>query len=44
LIIIGDTLSISEEQAKEHHLTKVDDIKDPLIGKIFEIFETKPKR
>ncbi|MEJ2347668.1 MAG: hypothetical protein P8Y17_00505 [Patescibacteria group bacterium] len=38
LTIIGDPLSISEQQAEEHNLVKVAEIKDPLMNVIFEIY------
>lgn len=41
-IIVGDVLSISEGQAKEHFLTKVFEIKDPLGFIIFNGFRTDP--
>ncbi|TRZ53222.1 hypothetical protein D4R99_01240, partial [bacterium] len=43
-ILVGDTLSISEEQAKEHFLNKVFDIKDPLGNSIFMGFKTNPSK
>lgn len=42
LIIIGDPLSISEQQAKEHNLTKVFEFEDPLMNTIFVVHETNP--
>ncbi|MBU2036335.1 glycosyltransferase family 39 protein [Patescibacteria group bacterium] len=41
-IIVGDELSISEGQAKEHFLTKVFEIKDPLGFIVFNGFRTDP--
>ena len=43
LTIIGDTLSISEEQAGEHNLSKVAEFKDPSMNTIFEVYETNPE-
>jgi 4-amino-4-deoxy-L-arabinose transferase-like glycosyltransferase len=42
-ILIGDSLTISESQAKEHFLTKVFEIKDPLNEVVFIGYETNPK-
>lgn len=41
-ILVGDSLSISENQAREHKLTKVFDIKDPLNETIFVGYKTNP--
>lgn len=40
-LIIGDGLAVSESQAREHHLTQIGEIKDPLDGIIFKIYKTK---
>lgn len=42
-ILVGDEYTISDSQAKEHGLTKVFEIRDPLQRIIFEGFETHPK-
>jgi len=41
-IIIGDPLSISDQQAKEHYLTKIHEIKNPLGNAIFNFYQTNP--
>jgi hypothetical protein len=41
-ILIGDDLSISEEQAHEHYLEKVYELKDPMGNVIFEGYKTNP--
>ncbi|HOX96107.1 MAG TPA: hypothetical protein PLI45_01895 [Candidatus Woesebacteria bacterium] len=43
-ILIGDTLAISEEQAKDHFLTKIIDVKDPLGNSIFIGYQTDPAK
>ena len=43
LTIIGDPLSISEQQAIEHNLTKVSEFKNPSMNTIFEVHETNPE-
>lgn len=42
IIIIGDTLTISEQQMREHKLTKVTEFKDPSDNTIFEAYQTNP--
>jgi len=42
-IIVGDNLTVSENQAKEHFLTKVFEIKDPVGEIIFVGYKTNPK-
>jgi len=41
-ILVGDSLAISSEQAKEHFLTKVLEIKDPLGEILFQGYKTDP--
>lgn len=41
-ILVGDELSISEGQAKEHFLTEVFEIKDPIDQVIFRGYRTNP--
>lgn len=41
-VLVGDELAISENQAKEHFLTKVFDIKDPIEGIVFQGYKTNP--
>ncbi len=41
-ILVGDEYTISESQAKEHHLTKVFEITDPQGNVIFKGYETNP--
>lgn len=41
-VLVGDELSISPQQAKEHFLTKVFEIKDPQERIIFQGFQTNP--
>lgn len=43
-ILVGDEYSISDSQAKEHALTKVFEIRDPLNRIVFEGFETNPEK
>lgn len=43
LILVGDGLAVSEEQTKEHFLTKVFEIKDPTGQIVFRGFKTNPK-
>lgn len=43
-ILVGDSLAISKEQAKEHSLTKIFEIRDPLDRVIFQGFKTNPKQ
>ena len=43
-ILVGDELAISEGQAKEHSLTKIFEIRDPLDRVIFQGFKTNPKQ
>jgi len=42
-IIIGDSLSISDGQEREHVLTKVYQLKDPLGNIVFNGYRTNPK-
>lgn len=42
-ILVGDELAISENQAKEHFLTKVFEIRDPIDQIIFQGYKTNPK-
>lgn len=42
-ILVGDELAISENQAKEHFLTKVFEIRDPVEAIIFQGYKTDPK-
>lgn len=42
-ILVGDGLSISEDQAKEHFLNKVFEIKDVYRQIILQAYETNPK-
>ena len=41
-ILVGDELAVSESQAKEHFLTKVFEIKDPLDFLVFQGYQTNP--
>ncbi len=41
-VLVGDELSISSQQAREHFLTKVFEIRDPLERIIFQGFQTNP--
>jgi hypothetical protein len=41
-ILIGDSLTVSSEQAKEHYLEKVLEIKDPLEEVVFVGYKTNP--
>ena len=41
-ILVGDELTISENQAKEHFLEKLFEIKDPMYKIIFIAFKTNP--
>lgn len=43
-ILVGDEYTISESQAKEHSLTKIFEIRDPLERIIFMGFETNPEK
>lgn len=42
-ILVGDELAISEGQAKEHFLTKVFEIRDPVEAIVFQGYKTNPK-
>ena len=42
-IIIGDELSISNEQAEEHFLKKVFEVEDPIGSLIFRGYKTNPE-
>ena len=42
-ILVGDSLSISGNQAKEHFLTNIFEIKDPLGYTVFVGYETNPR-
>ena len=42
LIIVGDELAISSQQAEEHYLTQVFEIKDPIGYVIFKAYKTNP--
>ena len=42
-ILVGDELAISEGQAKEHFLTKVFEIRDPVDTIVFQGYKTDPK-
>jgi len=41
-VLVGDSLAISEDQAKEHFLTKIFEIKDPLGEVVFVGYRTNP--
>jgi hypothetical protein len=41
LVLIGDPLTISDDQAREHNLTKISGIKDTQNNVIFNMFKTK---
>jgi 4-amino-4-deoxy-L-arabinose transferase-like glycosyltransferase len=41
-IIIGDPLSVSESQEKDHYLQKVHEINNPLGNTIFNFYKTNP--
>ncbi len=43
-IIVGDELSVSSVQAKEHDLQKVFEIRDPLDNLIFQGYRTNPPK
>jgi len=43
-ILVGDSLAISDGQVKEHLLTEVFEIRDPLDRVIFQGFKTNPKQ
>lgn len=43
-VLVGDGLSISEGQIKEHFLTKIFEIKDPLNETVFVAYETDPSK
>jgi len=43
-VLVGDELSISPEQANEHFLTKVFEIRDPVDRIIFVGYETNPAK
>lgn len=43
-IIVGDDLTVSSLQAKEHALTQVYEVKDPLNKVVFKAFKTDPKQ
>jgi hypothetical protein len=43
-VIVGDILSISEDQAKEHFLDKIFDIKDPFGNSILIGYKTNPDK
>ncbi len=42
-ILVGDALAISDNQAQEHFLTKIFEIKDPVEDTIFVAYETNPQ-
>jgi len=42
--LIGDSLAVSADQAKEHFLTKVQTIKDKRGQVLYEIYKTNPKQ
>ena len=42
--LIGDSLAVSTDQAKEHFLTKVQSIKDKRGQVFYEIYKTNPKQ
>jgi len=42
-VLVGDELAISVSQAKEHFLTKVFEIRDPIEAIIFQGYKTNPK-
>ena len=42
-VLVGDELAISVSQAREHFLTKVFEIRDPIDRIIFQGFKTNPK-
>ncbi len=41
-VLVGDSYAISEDQAKEHKLTKVFEIEDPLHEVVFVGYQTNP--
>ncbi len=43
-IVVGDELTVSQEQASEHFLTKVFEIKDPVSNIIFVGWQTNPSK
>lgn len=42
LVLVGDELAVSEDQAEEHSLEKLFEIKDPLERKVFVGYKTRP--
>ena len=42
-ILVGDDLAISDTQAKEHFLTKLFEIKDPIGQVVFKGYRTNPR-
>lgn len=42
-ILIGDELTISEDQANEHHLTGIYQLKDPVGQVVFQGYKTDPE-
>src|SRR3989344_1636612 len=42
LVLVGDSLAISKNQEKEHSLTQIFEIKDPLGQVVFQGFRTNP--
>lgn len=43
-ILVGDALAISKQQAQDHSLTQLFEIKDPLGEVVFRGFETNPSK
>lgn len=43
-IIVGDELTVSESQAKEHYLTKIFEIRDPIDRIVYLGYKTNPKQ
>lgn len=43
-ILVGDELAISKDQAKEHSLTQIFEIRDPIDQIVFQAYKTDPAR
>lgn len=43
-VLVGDEYTISDSQAKEHKLTKIFEIRDPLLRIVFEGYITNPQK
>lgn len=43
-ILVGDELAVSENQAKEHFLTKAFEIRDPIDSIVFQGYKTNPTK